>query len=55
MEEPVLEHYVNLGTTYWVEPGAFSLGARLGYYLFDDNQTEKTGHASLFLTARLVI
>lgn len=53
--EPSHEHYVNVGTTYWVTPGVLSVGGRLGYYLFDDNQTERTGHASLFLTGRLIL
>lgn len=53
--EPIMEHYVNIGTTYWIEPDALSVGARLGYYMFDDNQTARTGHASLFLTGRLIL
>lgn len=53
--EPLVEHYVNVGTTYWIEPGTLSLGARLGYYVLDNNQSENTGHASLFVTGRLLL
>jgi hypothetical protein len=53
--EPVWEHYVNLGTTYWIEPGVLSVGARIGYYVFDDAQDFNTGHISGFLTGRLIL
>jgi hypothetical protein len=51
----VWEHYLNVGTTYWIEPGVLSVGARIGYYLFNDAQDDNTGHLSGFLTGRLIL
>jgi hypothetical protein len=54
MQHAITEHYVNLGTTYWVNPN-FSLGARYGWYMFDDHERDLTGHSSLFVSGRLIL
>ncbi len=51
----VTDHYINVGTTYWVQQG-LSLGLRLGWFVRDDSAQEYTyGHSSVFGTARLVL
>ncbi len=54
VQNPVTEHYFNIGTTYWIYP-MFSTSLRYGWYLFDDHQRDVTGHASVFLTGRLIL
>lgn len=54
MQGTITEHYVNLGTTYWINP-MFSVSARYGWYLFDDHERDVTGHSSLFMTGRLIL
>lgn len=51
----IVDHYVNVGATYWLED-SLSLGARVGWFVRDDeNQSERYGHRSLFLTGRLIL
>lgn len=51
----VVEHFINLGATYWLEEGV-SVGARLGWFIRDDeNVGELFGHRSLFLTGRMIL
>ena len=55
LDQHVREHYVNLGTTYWIEPN-LSVGARGAFFVREVSGDEMaTGHRSLFVTARLVL
>lgn len=50
-----LQHYVNLGTTYWIED-ALSIGVRASIYAAQvSGAAMTTGTRSLFVTARLTL
>jgi hypothetical protein len=54
-DQHVREHYLNVGTTYWVED-ALSIGVRAGVFAQQvSGETMTTGHRSLFVTARLIL
>jgi hypothetical protein len=49
------EHFVNVGTTYWLEP-SLAIGVRAAMYVRQvSGDDAATGHRSLFLTMRLVL
>jgi len=51
----VVDHYVNVGTSYWLQEG-LSLGLRLGWFARDDSSMDYLyGHTSVFGTARLLL
>lgn len=53
--DSVVDHYINLGGTYFVQEG-LSLGLRAAWFVRDDAGQEYVyGHASVFGTARLVL
>jgi hypothetical protein len=55
MAERIVDHYLNVGTTYWLQDG-LSLGLRFGWFVRDDESQASTfGHRSLFVTGRLRI
>lgn len=55
MDPAVVDHYLNIGTTYWIQEG-LSVGARVGWFIRDDEALDETyGHRSLFLTGRLLL
>lgn len=55
LDQHVREHYVNIGTTYWIEP-TLSVGLRAAAFIRQVAGEEmSTGHRSLFLTARLML
>ena len=49
----VRDHFVNVGSTYFIEEG-LSVALRLGWYVRDDSaQTDQFGHRSVFVTGRM--
>lgn len=55
MDPAVIDHYVNVGATYWIQDG-LSVGTRLGWWVRDDEAADALyGHRSLFVTGRLVL
>jgi hypothetical protein len=55
LDQHVREHYINVGSTYWLEP-TLSLGVRAAFLVRQVGGEEMaTGHRSLFVTARLVL
>jgi hypothetical protein len=54
-DQHVREHYLNVGTTYWIED-SLSIGVRAGVFAQQiSGETMTTGHRSLFVTARLLL
>ena len=55
MDPAVIDHYVNVGATYWLQEG-LSIGTRVGWFVRDDRAIQQTyGHRSLFITGRLML
>lgn len=55
IDPSVVDHYVNVGATYWIQDG-LSVGARFGWFVRDDQAGNETyGHRSVFLTGRLLL
>jgi hypothetical protein len=54
-DQHVREHYLNLGTSYWIED-SFAVGVRASVFAQQiSGETMTTGSRSLFVTARLVL
>ena len=54
-DQHVREHYLNVGTTFWVEDG-FAVGVRGSVFAQQiSGETMTTGSRSIFVTARLVL
>ena len=54
-DQHVREHYLNLGTTYWIEDG-FAIGLRGSVFAQQiSGEMMTTGSRSMFVTARLVL
>jgi hypothetical protein len=54
-DQHVRQHYLNLGTTYWVED-SLAIGVRAGVFAQQiSGEMVTTGSRSLFVTARLVL
>ena len=54
-DQHVREHYLNLGTTYWIE-SSLAVGVRAAVFAQQiSGEMVTTGNRSLFVTARLVL
>ena len=54
-DQHVREHYLNLGTSYWIED-SFAVGVRGSIFAQQvSGETMTTGARSVFVTARLVL